>query len=188
MNWIASLARVIGAGIPFGGIVVQLSAEIESHRIQERLRKIEDPISSLHPDVHEVSELIYAQVSKTGDSKVKLSDEETERYSRVLAILEANHLIDGTHAIGERFVDGFWLQNPNYVLYMAALYEKADLMERLIAHIDSCASGTWIRGAELAAELKLPLRTVEAVLELYEQRGLGTLSKELGTVNYYCQA
>jgi hypothetical protein len=65
MHWIASLARVIGTAIPFGSVAVQISAEIESSRIQERLGKLEDPISALHPDVRDVSALIYRQLAES---------------------------------------------------------------------------------------------------------------------------
>jgi hypothetical protein len=188
MNWIASLARIVGAAIPFGGVAVQISAEIDGHRVQERLRRLEDPISAIHPDVREVSELIYGALGSSDTSSIELSDEQLTRYSRVLAMLDAQGLINGSHAVGKSFAAGFRLTNPSYVLYMAALFEEPKAMEQLVQRVDSSQRGTWLKGPDLAAEYSLPLQVVKSVFQLYEQRGLGLMSKELGTVNYVCQA
>jgi hypothetical protein len=156
MNWIGSLARIVGTSNPITAMAVQFSAEIEGRAVQERL-KLEDPISSLHPDVRGVSRLIYDEVSETDSSKVELSDDQLTQYSRVLAILDANRLIEGSHAIGKNFAAGFWLSNPTYVLYIAALYEDPDLMERFMERLSSTPPKTWMRGAELSQEYALPL-------------------------------
>jgi hypothetical protein len=188
MGWIQSLARIVGAGIPFGGVAVQISAELESREFQRRLQEIEDPISGLHPDVRAVSELIYERLSAANSTNIDLSETEQTEYARPLAALQARGLIDGTHAMGSPFALHFWLRSPTYVLYMAALYEDADLMERLIERVDQWPRGTWLNGVALAEELTLPVRTVRAVLELYVSRGFGLMSGENGTVNYLARA
>ena len=188
MGWIQSLARIVGAGIPFGGVAVQISAELESREFQRRLQEIEDPISVLHPDVRAVSQLIYERLSTTNRVPIELSETEQAKYVRPLAVLEAKSLIDGAHAIGSPFALHFWLRNPTYVLYMAALYEDADLMERLVERVDQWPRGTWLNGVALAEELTLPIRTVKAVLELYVSRGFGLMSGENGTVSYLARA
>lgn len=188
MGWIAALSRIVGAGMPFGGVAVQISAELESRDVQRRLRQIEDPISALHPDVRAVSELIYERLRGAGLSKIELSDTEQDQYARPLAMLEAEGLLDGTHVIGSHYSVGYWLRNPTFVLYMAALFEDADLMERLVEQIDQLKRGTWLNGIQLAEELALPVRTVQAVLELYARKGLGLMSREIGTVNYMARA
>jgi hypothetical protein len=188
MGWIASLARVVGAAVPFGSVAVQISAELESREVQQRLQKIEDPISALHPDVRSVSKLIYERLRAANGSKIHLSESEQDEYARPLAVIEAEGLLDGTHAIGTHYSIGYWLRNPTYVLYMAALYEDAALMERLVERVDLAKRGNWLNGMELAAELGLPVRTVQAVLELYTRKGLGLMSREIGTVNYMARA
>src|SRR4051794_15036448 len=119
MNWIASLARIVGSAVPFGSVAVQLSAELDSRQVQQRLQRLEDPISALHPDVRAASELIYASVGKSNSVKVVLADSDMQRFARAIALLEGRGLISGTHALGKRFVDGFWITSPEYVLYMA---------------------------------------------------------------------
>ena len=118
-----------------------------------------------------------------------MPDEETlARYGRVMAILESQGLIRGSHSSQKRFHLGLWLDNPHYIMYMCALFEDPDLMERLLSRVDSTPPKTWLRGAELAEEFALPLPVVRAVFQLYEAKSLGLLSKELGAVNYFARA
>ena len=165
-------------------MAVQLSAELEGRAVQERLRKLEDPISALHPDVPDVSKLIYECVSQNDSPKIFLSESQLDQFARPLVILDAKGMITGSHAIGKKFAAGFWLSNPWYVLYMAALFEDADRMERFAERLNSTPAGTWMKGAELSQEYALPIPVVKAVFQLGEQQGLGILSKEIGTVNY----
>lgn len=188
MNWIASFARIIGTANPLTAMAVQFGAELDGRSIQNRLRRLEDPISSLHPDVGDVSGEIYDLVSETGESRVVFSDTQYDRYARVLAILEGAGMITGSHGLGKQFVAGFHLSDPSYVLYVAGLYEDPDLMERFVARVDSTPRNSWLRGSELAEEYALPLPVVRAFFQLLEVRGLGTLSRELGTANYYVRA
>ena len=187
MNWLFSLARVIGSGIPFGGVLVQISAELDSRQVQQRLAKLEDPISALHPDVREFSRSVYEQVRTTQASRIQFTDDDLTRHSRVIALLEKAGLLRGSHAIGQRHPIALWLESPQYVLYMAALYENTDAMGRLVSHIDSGAPGTWLRGEDLATQFEVPLPVVRALFELYESRGLGLMSKEIGATNYLSQ-
>ncbi|HEY4304743.1 MAG TPA: hypothetical protein VGM82_09760 [Gemmatimonadaceae bacterium] len=188
MNWLGSLARIVGTANPITALGVQALAELDGRSIQARLRRLEDPIGSLHPDVGELSDAIYAELSEADDSHVELSDEILDRYSRVLAVLDAAGLIQGTHSLHRRFVGGVWLTNPTFVLYIAGLYEDPDLMERTLAHLNAAPSGTWLRGPEIAKEFAMPLPVIRAFFQLFAQRGLGTLSAEIGVTNYRVQA
>ena len=165
-----------------------MSAELESREFQRRLEQLEDPISALHPDVRAVSQLLYERLAIAEGSKVELSPEEQDRYASPLAMLEANGLLDGTHVIGTHYAVDYWFRNPTFVLYMAALYEDANLMERLVQRVEQMERGTSLNGIQLAEELSLPVRTVKAVLELFAARGLGLMSREIGTVNYRARA
>lgn len=188
--WLFPLLRVLGVNFPGFAAAVQLSAEYDARRVQERLRRLEDPISALHPDVPTVSALLYGRLrAGYGGAKVELSDEEVALFARPLALLEGAGRIRGTHAIGSRpFVGGVWLSDPEYLVYLATLHEDPDRTGPFLARVDAAPAGTWIRGAELAEEYGLPLAVVRAVFELYARRGLGVLSRELGTANYLAQA
>jgi len=188
MNWLLSLARVIGAGIPFGGAVVQMSAEWDAHQVQQRLNKLEDPISALHPEVREFSKVLYAHIASGNRPQIELSERELDRFARVVAILESNGFLGVTRTLTGKHPAALWVKAPIYILYMAALFEDPDAMAKLIDAIDSCAAGRWLKGADLASEYHVPLPVVRAIFELYEMRGLGLLSKEIGTANYLCRA
>src|SRR5687768_16261178 len=87
MRWIVILGRIAGAATPFGSVLLQARAELNDAELQQRLRKLEDPISSLHPDVIEFSEKLYDAVSEINNWRVVPDEETLARYGRVLAIL-----------------------------------------------------------------------------------------------------
>jgi hypothetical protein len=188
MKWLMSLVRIVGASLPYGSALLQLQAEIDSAAIQKRLRMLEDPISQLHPDVREVSEKLYNQLSATGEATLQFDAGFYAKYGKPLAILEARGFIAGAHAIGMKYVGGLWLQDPGYFVYLCALYEDQSKMDRLIELLAACAPGQWLRGDEIAKDLQLPRPVVKAFFELYEQRGLGTCSKEIGAILYLSRA
>jgi len=187
MNWLFSLARVIGAGIPFGGVLVQVSAEWDAHTVQQRLQKLEDPISVLHPDVRQFSEAVYGQIRMSNQTQLQFSEEELARYARVIAILEHAGQVCARHALGRQHPVALWIEDSQYLLYMAALFEDPDAMGRLVNHVDACIAGSWLRGADLAAEYELPVPVVRAVFQMYAGKGLGILSREVGVTNYMCR-
>jgi hypothetical protein len=188
MKWLMSVARVVGASLPFMPSLIQLQVEIDSAAIQRRLLALEDPISLLHPDIREVSEKLYRELITTGSAQIKFDDALYTRYSRPLAILEAQGFIVGTHAIGARYVDGLWLQDPKYILYLCALYEDQSKMDRLVDLLESCKPGQWLHARDFEADVHLPRPVIKALFQLYEARGLGQCSSEMGAVSYVGRA
>ena len=183
-----ALGRIAGASFPFASSMVQLQAELTGRELQARLRRIEDPISHVHPQVREVSEQIYAALTEKGDFPLTMSEEFYAQYARPLAMLEAELYLDATHAIGKRYAGGFWANNPAFVLYMCALFEDPAKMNALVQRIDTAAPGTTVNGKALAAELGLPVGTVRAVCETFADKGLGIMSKEVGATYYIARA
>jgi len=163
--------------------MVQLQAEIDSREMQKRLLALEDPLSSLHPDIRELSNVLYGLLRSSGN-KIPVEPSLYGRYPRAFHILEAEGMIHPNHVLGRTFPAEVWVRNPSYILYMAALFEDADRMDALVALIDAASPKTWLRGTDLANQLGVPMPTIRAVFQMYEQRGLGLLSKEIGTANY----
>lgn len=183
-----SVARVVGASLPFAPSLIQLQAEIDSAAIQQRLLALEDPISTLHPDIREMSENIYQELVVAGQENLRFDAAFYTKYSRPLAILEAQGCIIGIHAIGAKYVNGLWLKDPRYVVYLCALYEDQKKMDGLVQLIENCAPGQWLRGEDVETDLQLPRPVIQALFQLYEARGLGSCSKEAGAVCYVCRA
>jgi hypothetical protein len=184
MDWLLSLVRIVGASVPGASSLLQLQAEIDGKGVDNRLRRLEDPISALHPDVQELAGVLY-QAAKTKDQEgVELAEGLYSRYARPLALLDAEGLIVGTHTLARRFGGGLALSNPVFFMYMCALHEKPASMARLLEQVEGARAGTWLRGDSISAELDLPLVTVRAVFKLYVARGLGIMSAEIGTANY----
>lgn len=184
MKWLMSVARVIGASLPFVPSLIQLQAEIDSAAIQRRLLALEDPISILHPDIRDVSEKIYAGLVDTDSAKLNFDEVFYRRYSRPLAILEAQGFIVGAHVIGARYADGLRLQDPQFVLYLAALYEDQSKMDRLVDLLENCKPGQWLHARDFEADIRLPRPVIKALFQLYEARGFGQCSSEVGAVSY----
>jgi hypothetical protein len=188
MKWLMSVARIIGASFPYCSSLLQLQAEIDSAAVQRRLLVLEDPISQLHPGIREVSEKLYNELSAKGEATLRFDPGFYSQHGKSLAILEAQGFIVGSHAIGARYVDGLWLQDPRYIVYLCSLYEDQGRMDRLVELLEACPPGQWLRGEEIANALQLPRPVVKALFDLYEQRGLGVCSKEIGAILYLSRA
>jgi hypothetical protein len=188
MKWLMSVARIVGASLPLVPSLMQLQAEIDSAAIQRRLFSLEDPISTLHPDIREVSEKLYKELAATGVANLQFDGTFYSQYSRPLAILEAQGFIVGTHAIGARYIGGLWVQDPKYVVYLCALYEDQGKMDGLVQLLENCTPGQWLRGEDIEADLQLPRPVIKALFQLYEARGLGNCSREVGAVSYVALA
>jgi hypothetical protein len=187
-SWLSTLVRVLGSSFFLTAPLVQLQSDLDSRKTQRILARLDDPISTLHADVRAVSKLIYDLVREYNAKSLDASAEFYERYARVLAILESQGLIQATHGLSQRYAGGFWISNPQYILYMAALFEDPDKMDFLVKYVDQAQRRTWLKGADIAQELGLPVPVVKAVFDVYESKGLGVCSKEVGTANYYALA
>jgi len=185
MDWFLSIVRIAGASFPGASSLVQLQGEIDSRALQARVARLEDPISSLQDDVPEVSTRIYErlrQKPKSDDStKVSFDQEFYKQYSRALAALESHGYIKGGHACDKRYVAGIRLVDPSYIMYLCAREEDSRRMESLIKTVDNCKIGEWLDGNHIADSTDLPLSVIKAVFEIYESKGYGICSGELGS-------
>lgn len=188
MDWLFSIIRIAGASFPGAASLLQLQAEIDSKQLLQRVKKIEDPISFLHEDIPELSRLIYNQLRVTNSTKVVFESELYARFRRPLATLERRGYIEGTHAIGALYVGGFWLRDPTYIMYMCALEEDKSRMESLIELVDSCREGQWLNGETIKQQIDVPMPVIAAVFEIYESKGFGLCSDEIGATMYVGQA
>lgn len=184
MEWLSALIRAVGSSFPGASSLVQLNSEIESSKVKERLNRLEDPISSLHPDIPDVSSKIYDAVKLSNSNAVAFDDEFYTRSSRPLAALEAYGAIRGEHALGKRFACGIRVTSPAYMLYMAALFSSGKSMSKLVETIDKCEPGKWMDGDSVASELGLPSPVVRSVFEIYRDKGYGLISGEIGSNRY----
>jgi hypothetical protein len=188
MDWFYSIVRIAGASFPVASSLVQLQAEVDSKKLLERVRRLEDPISFVHEDIPELSRLIYRHLKSTDSPKVVFSTELHTKFKRPLAALEKLGCIKGTHAIGEMYVGGFWLSDPTFVMYMCALEEDKCKMENLINLVDRCQEGQWLKGPELQKQIDVPMPVIAAVFEIFERKGFGLCSNEVGATMYMGQA
>lgn len=177
-----------GTATPFTAWAVQLQAELDSAEIKGRLRRLEDPISALHPGVQDASEEIYRAICATGRTPVVLAPEAIDRHRRPLEMLHAKRYIDATHTLGGRFNGGLWLNDPAYVIWLCALFADGVQMQSLVSRLDAASPGTQIRGRDISADLGLPLPLVKGVFEFFADRGLGIVSKESGAPAYIARA
>ena len=163
-------------------------AEIGASQMECRLTRLEDPISTLHPDVPEVTGQLYDALRQEDDAHIHLEVHLYEQFSKALAVLEAQGCIKGLHSWGHRYSAGIRVVDPTFTMYMAARHEKQRAMKALIERIETCERGKWIHGGELKAELALPLPVIAACFDVFEMKGYGLRSRELGRVAYVGRA
>ncbi len=188
MNWFISIIRVAGASFPVASSLVQLQSEIDSKALLDRVDKLEDPISYLHDDLPELSRHIYKRLKTNNSSKLDFDDEFYKKYSRALAVLESQGYVKGGHALGKNYAAGIRLIDPSYIMYLCALEEDSEKMESLVKIVDKCNIGEWLNGDDIQLSLSLPIPTIKAVFDIYESKGYGLCSKEIGSCKYVGKA
>ncbi|MBI5768681.1 MAG: hypothetical protein HZA93_12860 [Verrucomicrobia bacterium] len=185
MNWISTLIKVAGSVSPLTSPLVQLQSEMDSAALQARLVRLEDPLSALQPDIPEASAVIYSIIKKTEDASFKLEDDTYQRFRRALAILESRGHIVCAHRLGHQVPLGIRVSDPGYLLfYLCPRFEDGEKMRLLVKTIDECTPGHWLDGKAVARELGLPVPVVKACFDLYEEKGYGFSSREIGRVSY----
>jgi len=184
MDWLMSIIRIAGASFPGASSLVQFQSELDSKALLQRVSKLEDSISSLHELVPELSKKIYEAIKSIDSNAVEFDNVFYEKYARPLAVLESQGLIRGAHALGKTFALGFRVIDPSFIMYLCALAEDNNKMELLIKEVDECPKGKWLNGKAMQESLKLPLPVIRAVFDIYEAKGWGLCSKEIGSCKY----
>jgi len=189
LEWLMSIIRIVGSSFPRTSWLVQLQTEINSKELLERLDKYEDPISYLHKDIPELSRFVYQMLKLENSDSLKLefNDEFYNKYSQALAILESNGYIKGCHILGKKYAFGFRLVDPSYILYLCYLEEDGKKMLSLINVVDSCKKGECLDGKTVQNSINLPIPVIKAVFDIFESKGYGWCSKEIGTIKYMGQ-
>jgi hypothetical protein len=188
MDWFFKLVRIAGVNFPVAASLVQLQAEIDSNKIEERLNKLEDPISYLHEDVQAASKEIYKKLCEVDSLKLDFTNDFYKRYRRPIAALSKKTYISVTHVIGSEIPRGVTLTDPTFIIYMCALAENKSKMQQLFDIVDNCEVGKWLNGEILKNEIGLPVYVIRAVFEIFESKGYGILSKTIGTCDYMGKA
>ncbi len=185
MNWFYSAVRIAGASFPVSSMLVQLQAELDAKKFNNRLQKLENPISALHEDINEISCLIYGKIKRTDDLLIEFENHIYRKFSRVLAVLEKSLFIKGLHVIGsERFAKGLRICDPTYVLYLSQLFEEQKKMGKIFKKVDSCAIGQELDGKLIKKEINVPLPVIKAIFDVFEAKGYGICSRVIGSAVY----
>ncbi len=188
IDWFFKIIRIAGVNFPVAAAFVQLQAELESDKIADRLKKLEDPISFIHEDVPSLSREIYQTQASQDSESLSFNDEFYEKYRRPLAALNQRGFISISEALGVKVPLGIRVTDPSYMLYMCALFEDKTKMENLIDQVDSCRPDKWLDGEFIKDEMGLPKSVVRAVFKIYEAKGYGLLSNTIGTCEYMGKA
>lgn len=189
VDWFFSIVRIAGTAFPLTAWLVQLQAEIDSKTMAERVAKLEDPVSFLHPDVPELSQKIYQELKKKEASEnIEFDRDFYSRYSRALAILESQGYIKGLHSLANLYDGGISVVDPSYIMYLCAVAEDGEKMEALIKRVEECQIGEWLDGYNIQKSIDLPIPVIKAVFQIYESKGYGTLSREVHSCQYLGRA
>ncbi len=175
-DWFIKLGNVVGAYFPFTSSFIQLKAEIGSHLLEKRLKVLEDPISSIAPNIVELSRLFYSDMKKCNDHFLDFS-EDYKSYERTIYLLGGAGYIDQTDIVIE-------FNNPIYVIYMAGWSESDHVLSELVGYIDSCESGVTISLENIKTSFDVPDKLILAIFELYAAKGLGFYDTTISHESY----
>jgi hypothetical protein len=189
-NWFFKIVKVAGASFPVTASFVQLQGQLDADSMNERLKKLEDPISFLHEDVQKLSKLFYEDIKRSNEPFAVLEYEDPiyEEFSRPIAALKSEGLIECQGILGRHLPTGIVLSDPSYVMYLCALFEESAKMDLLIEKLEDCKPRETLDGREIAQSLNLGLMIVKAVFEIYEAKEYGMMPKGLGMVSYMGKA
>jgi len=186
MNWIFSTLRIAGASFPVSSSFVQLQAELDSNLIQERIAKLEDPISYLHRDIPELSKIIYKKLKSENSINLDFDAIFYEKYNRPLAILNSMNYLTTKHCLGSSYPIGIQLIDPTFIMYLCALDENNNKMELLVNAVDNGKPGGSLNGKDLQKSIQVPLPVINAIFSIYESKGYGIQSKEINSSVFLC--
>lgn len=183
-DWFFKIIRIAGASFPLASSLVQLQAELDSDALKNRLHKLEDPITHLHPDVVELSRTLYQKLKLTDLEQLHFSEDFYAQYSRPLASLETAGLISKNHVLFSKVPTGINLTDPSFIMYMCNLAEDQQKMQEIVDIVEKCEMGSRLDGDALQTRLDLPRVVIRAVFMIYEAKGYGRVSKITGSCNY----
>lgn len=186
IDWFCKFIRVIGVNFPVSSSLVQIQAEIDSKLIEQRLAALEDPISVLHADIHIFSKALFDVVVVQNSVVLEFTDEFYKKYSRVIAVLEREGLIQTDRAAGNSFPLSIILSNPLFIMYIFALYEDPSKMEVLFDLVDNCTVGIWLDGETIDCDVSIV--AISAMFCMFSEKGYGLLSNEIGVCRYLASA
>jgi hypothetical protein len=83
------IMKIAGVNFPVAASFIQISNELDAIKVQQRLDALEDPISSLHPDVPALSHVIYFALVNNDSSMLNFRDDVYKKYSKAFAILDS---------------------------------------------------------------------------------------------------
>lgn len=184
MNGFLKLMRIAGANFPVAASFFQIINEMESAKVEKRLDKLEDPISNLHEDVPHLSQVIYIALNDSQSTTLSFRDEVYDKYSRAFAVLDSEGLIKKHNQAGTIYPFAISVIDATYIAYLCARFERKEKMDKLVSIVDSCKVGKWLNGKDIASEIELPLFVVQAIFQIYESKGFGICSREIGASSY----
>lgn len=186
IDWFLAAVRIAGASFPVSSSMVQVQSEVDRAEFERRLGAMEDPLSNLHPDIPALSQAIYKALASSGhDSpRVELLEDEYTRFAKPLALLESRGIIEGRHALGDRYSRGFWIRDPTYLLVLISQFGDPDAMGQIHDELEALGRGGSLDGMELASQCAVPLPFINALFQIYEGKGFGLLARTRGTSRY----
>ncbi len=183
--------RSIAASVPYAASLAQWWSEIESERqaealeqLQSDIERINNPLPSSHPDAPKLLQLLHERLTSTGQRDIEITDE-LRPYIEVLSLWEGQGLLEGVHAIGNRWIS-VYLKEPVFIMavYDAAHGGEATQEFRNSVWEEIKRQGQGVNGEDIAATVDVPLIYVDVLFELLDAEGKGWKSNEIG-ISYF---
>lgn len=178
------------------GVLFEVPKDVESKesnlsgfndflQLKVELRQFEELISRLHEDVPKVSKEIYQKMSTTDSDNIKFDQEFYVKYRRAIISLELNSLVLQRKRIGTNAIQGIYIINQLYIVYMSACSEDRKKAQEVVSIVDKCKVGDWLDSKEIKDKTGLPKCVVKAIFEIYQAKGYGSLQNTSYSFRYY---
>ncbi|PAJ71673.1 hypothetical protein CJF42_25445 [Pseudoalteromonas sp. NBT06-2] len=170
-------------------VLTEGKAVFDTKEIEQRQNDIEfksHPIISLHPDILDLTNVLYIFMKENSTDVISLRDDVYDKYSKALAKLESSDYITFELASGCPRPLSIVLSNPEFVIYAAVVNGEDNKLGKLFQEMENAKFGECLDGVELSEKFELPIHVIGSFFKKYEDQGYGECSKMTGVYNYRC--
>jgi hypothetical protein len=172
--------------LPVTSALAQWLSEIEASNVDERLAKLENPLSKYGDRIGDLTKELYSMLEQQPqDIATTHLDWSTrlEPFKKELRHLEAEGLLTGSHCLGPGGEFGAGLRlNHGLIVLLALHHGDHDAVSSLTEAIET--TQIQLNGKKIREQINLPLTVIDAFFSGYAGRGQGLKSREIGASAY----
>lgn len=144
------------------------------------------PLAQYGPKAEELSKVLYSLLEAQPQNQPPTNHldwtPQLRPFIKELRHLEADGLLDGSHAVNEEFSGGLRL-NHSLIVDLAVLHDDPKQLAKLEDILDNAKDQ--VLATDIKKSIDLPITVIDAFFSMYERQGQGYKSKEIGSSRYF---